>query len=322
VLPDQVDGVRGALTAVTGAPTTLYPMIRGRLVEVNGVRLDTAQYSDTRARRLAEREFNLSWSATLTGTNRISAGKWFGSATGVAAGISMEQGIAEQLKLKLGDALTYDIAGTPVTAKITSLRKVDWDSFRPNFFTLFAPGVLESMPQTFLGAVRIPEGQQSGAWLSALVQQYPNVLAIDVGEIMRQVQSIIEQVARAIEFVFLFTLAGGLLVLQAAIAATQDERRFDAAILRTLGASRAQLTAAQIAEFLVLGSLAGLLAAAGATATGWALSDRVFQIPFVANPMVWLFGIGGGALTVTLAGWLGTRGMMRLPPLAVIRQLG
>ena len=229
----------------------------------------------------------------------------------------MEEGIAKSLKLKLGDTLTYDIAGTPVSATITSLRKVDWDSFRPNFFTLFAPGVLESMPQTYLGAVRVPEGPQSGAWLSALVQQYPNVLAIDVGEIMRQVQAIIEQVARAVEFVFLFTLAGGLLVLQAAIAATQDERRFDAAILRTLGASRAQLTAAQIAEFLVLGSLAGLLAAAGATAIGYVLSDRVFQIPFSANPMVWLVGVGGGALIVTLAGWLGTRGMMRLPPLAV-----
>ena len=214
--------------------------------------------------------------------------------------------------MKLGDTLTYDIAGTPVTATITSLRKVDWDSFRPNFFTLFAPGVLESMPQTYLGAVRLPEGPQSAAWLSALVQQYPNVLAIDVGEIMRQVQTIIEQVAKAVEFVFLFTLLGGLLVLQAAIAATQDERRFDAAILRTLGASRAQLAAAQIAEFLVLGALAG--AARGRRARrrlGYVLSDRVFQIPFSANPMVWLYGVGGGALVVTLAGWLGTRGTMR-----------
>jgi putative ABC transport system permease protein len=322
VLPDQVDGVRAALKSATGSDVPLYPMIRGRLVEVNGKRLDTASFEDTRARRLAEREFNLSWSAELPKTNRLAAGKWFDGATGTAAGISMEQGIAESLKLKLGDTLTYDVAGTPVTAKITSLRKVAWDSFRPNFFALFAPGVLESMPQTYLGAVRLSDGAQSGAWLSALVQQYPNVLAIDVGEIMRQVQAIIEQVSRAVEFVFLFTLLGGLLVLQAAIAATQDERRFDAAILRTLGASRAQLSAAQIAEFLVLGSLAGLLAAAGASATGYVLSDRVFQIPFSANPIVWLIGVGGGALTVTLAGWLGTRGMMRLPPLAVIRQLG
>jgi len=322
VLPDQVDGVRAALRAATGSDTVLYPMIRGRLTEINGRRLDTAQYEDARARRLAEREFNLSWASALPKTNRIVAGKWFDGATGQAAGISMEEGIAESLKLRLGDTLTYDIAGTPVSATITSLRKVDWDSFRPNFFTLFAPGVLESMPQTYLGAVRVPEGPGSGAWLSALVQQYPNVLAIDVGEIMRQVQAIIEQVSRAVEFVFLFTLAGGLLVLQAAIAATQDERRFDAAILRTLGASRAQLMAAQIAEFLVLGSLAGLLAAAGATAIGYVLSDRVFQIPFAANPMTWLYGLGGGALIVTLAGWLGTRSMMRQPPLAVIRQLG
>ena len=322
VLPDQVDGVRAAMKDATGSAAQLYPMIRGRLVAVNGTQLDTTQYADTRARRLAEREFNLSYASELPKTNRLVSGKWFDGATGPDAGISMEQGIAESLHLKLGDTLTFDIAGAPVTAPIRSLRKVDWDSFRPNFFTLFAPGVLESSPQTYLGAIRLPEGPASAAWLSNLVQQYPNVLAIDVGEILRQIQTIIAQVAKAVEFVFLFTLLGGLLVLQAAIAATQDERRFDAAILRTLGASRAQLAAAQIAEFLVLGALAGLLAAAGATATGYVLSDRVFQIPFSPNPFLWLLGIGGGALTVTLAGWLGTRGMMRMPPLAVIRQLG
>jgi putative ABC transport system permease protein len=322
VLPDQTDGVRAALKSVTGQDVALYPMVRGRLVEVNGTRLDTAQYDDPRARRLAEREFNLSWSADLPRTNRLVSGKWFDGATGADAGISMEDGIATSLRLKLGDALTFDVAGTPVTAKISSLRKVDWDSFRPNFFTLFAPGVLESLPQTYIGAFRIPEGAQSGAWLSALVQQYPNVLAIDVGELIRQIQAIMDEVAKAVEFVFLFTLAGGLLVLQAAIAATQDERRFDAAILRTLGASKAQLAAAQIAEFLVLGSLAGLLASVGAIAIGYVLSDRVFQIPFSFNPMVLVYGVSGGALAVTLAGWLGTRGTMRHPPLAIIRQLG
>ncbi len=322
VLPDQVDGVRAALKVATGAAPMLYPMVRGRLVEVNGTRLDTAQYADARARRLAEREFNLSWASELPSTNRLVSGRWFDGATGREAGISMEQGIAESLRLKLGDVLSFDVAGTRVTAAIANLRKVDWDSFRPNFFTLFAPGVLEPMPTTYLGAVRMPEGAQSAVSLSALVQQYPNVLAIDVGEIMRQVQTIIGQVAKAVEFVFLFTLLGGLLVLQAAIAATQDERRFDAAILRTLGASRRQLTAAQSAEFLVLGALAGVLAAAGATGLGYYLSDQVFRIPFSANPMVWLYGMGGGAVVVTFAGWLGTRGTMQQPPLAVIRQLG
>jgi putative ABC transport system permease protein len=295
-------------------------MVRGRLVAVNGTPLDTTKYADTRARRLAEREFNLSYTADLSRTNRVVAGTWFGSARGAQAGISMEEGVTESLKLKLGDELTWDIGGSTVTAKITSLRKVDWDSFRPNFFALFAPGVLESMPQTYLGAVRAPE--TSSAWVAALVQQYPNVLAIDVGEIIRQVQTIMDQVAKAVEFVFLFTLAGAVLVLQAAIAATQDERRFDAAVLRTLGASQAQLTAAQVAEFVVLGALAGLLAAVGATAVGWLLADRVFQIPFAANPFVWLYGIAGGAIVVTIAGWLGTRSTVRQPPLAVMRQLG
>jgi putative ABC transport system permease protein len=322
VLPEQVDGVRALIARETGADVPLYPMIRGRLSAVNGVPLDTTRFSDTRARRLAEREFNLSWTADFPKSNRIVAGAWWGSAQGAEAGISVEDGIAESLGLKLGDALTYDIAGTPVSAKITSLRKVDWNSFRPNFFALFAPGVLEPLPATYLGAVRVPDALRGGNWLPALVQQYPNVLAIDVAEIIGQIQSIIAQVAKAVEFVFLFTLLGGLLVLQAAIAATQDERRFDAAILRTLGASRSQLNAAQVAEFLVLGALSGLLAATGATAVAYWLSDRVFQIPFAPNPLVWAIGIAGGAICVTIAGWLGTRGTLRQPPLEVIRQLG
>ncbi len=322
VLPDQVQGVRAALKALGGRDTVLYPMVRGRLVGVNGAPLDAARFDDPRARRLAEREFNLSWATDLPTTNHVVAGAFWDAKAGPDAGLSMEEGIAKSLRLNLGDTLSWDVAGTPIAAKITSLRKVDWDSFRPNFFTLFPPGVLDAMPQTWLGAVRVPPGSESARWLSGLVREFPNVLAIDVGEILGQVQSIMDQVARAVEFVFLFTLAGGLLVLQAAIAATQDERRFDAAVLRTLGASRAQLTAAQVAEFVVLGALAGLLAAAGATATGYVLADRVFQIPFSANPLVWLYGVGGGAIAVTLAGWLGTRGTARQPPLAVIREFG
>jgi putative ABC transport system permease protein len=319
VLPDQADGVRALIERDTGIAMPLYPMIRGRLVAVNGAPLDTTRFTSPRARRLAEREFNLSWTAALPRGNRVVAGTWWGAARGTAAGISLEDGIAHTLGLKLGDELTYDVAGTRVAAKITSLRKVDWNSFRPNFFALFAPGVLESMPRTYIGALR---AGNAGAWLTALVRQYPNIIAFDVGEIIRQIQSIIEQVAKAVEFVFLFTLLGGLLVLQGAIAATQDERQFDAAVLRTLGASQAQLRAAQIAEFLVLGALAGALAAAGATGVGYFLADRVFSIPFSASALVWVYGLAGGAAGVALAGWLGTRATVRRPPLEAIRQLG
>ena len=321
VLPDQVADARAQLAANTGADVAFRPMVRGRLVAVNGAEVDTKKYTDTRARRLAEREFNLSWADALPKGNTIARGTfWAPGARADDAGMSLEEGIADTLGVKLGDALTFDIAGSRVTATVTSLRKVDWDSFRVNFFALFPPGPLDAMPATYIAAFRAPDAK--GSWLPALVQKHPNILAIDIGEIVRQVQGIMDQVSRAVEFVFLFTLAGGLLVLQAAIAATQDERRFDAAILRTLGASQRQLRSAQIAEFLLLGALAGVVAAAGAIATGWALAEHVFKIPFEANPLVVVYGVLGGAAAVTLAGWIGTRATTRLPPLAVIRQLG
>ncbi len=320
VLPDQVEGARALLTASAKVATTFKPMVRGRLVEINGAAVDTSQYADPGTRRLAEREFNLSWSDELPSGNRVVKGSFWAPATrGAAAGISLEDGIAQSLHVKVGDTLTFDVAGTRTSAAVTSLRKVDWDSFRVNFFALFAPGALDDLPATYIAAFRVAPGES--AWLGDLVQRYPNLLVIDVGEVLRQVQAIVEQVARAVEFVFLFTLAGGLLVLQAAIAATQDERNRDAAVLRTLGASRRQLRAAQIAEFLLLGALAGLVASAGAVAIGWALAERVFNLRYVAEPLIWLYGIGGGAIAVTLAGWLGTRATVRQPPLAILRHL-
>ncbi|MEO8847125.1 MAG: FtsX-like permease family protein, partial [Casimicrobiaceae bacterium] len=321
VLPDQVASVRAQMSAISAREATLYPMVRGRLTAVNGAHFDTAQFGESRARRLAEREFNMSSLATLPPTNKIVAGAFWQPGAGKEAGLSLEDGIARSLKLKLGDTLTFDIAGTPLVARITSLRKVEWDSFQPNFFTLLPPHGLDGFPTSYLGAVQVPQGAAGSEWVSALVAQYPNVLVIDVGDVIRQVQTIMDQVSRAIEFVFLFTLAGGLLVLQAAIASTQDERRYDAAVLRTLGASRAQLNAAQVAEFLVLGALAGLLAASGASIVGYLLATRVFSIAFDFNAMLFVYAVLGGAVAVAFAGWLGTRDTLDRPPIEVLRQL-
>ncbi len=324
VLPEQVAEARADLAKGIGADVAFRPMVRGRLVAVNNAVLDTSTFADVQTRRLAEREFNLSWADELPKGNQVVRGAfWKPGTAGPAAegaGMSLEEGIAESLRVKLGDLLTFDIAGTQVSSQVTSLRKVDWDSFRVNFFALFPPGPLEALPVTYIAAFRAPA--DNNAWLASLLRKNPNILAIDIGEIVRQVQGIVDSVSRAIEFVFLFTLAGGLLVLQAAIAATQDERRFDAAILRTLGASQRQLASAQVAEFLLLGALAGLVAATGATAIGWALAKWAFKFPFEASALVWVYGIVGGALAVTLAGWLGTRGTARTSPLSVIRQLG
>jgi putative ABC transport system permease protein len=318
VLPDQVEGAHALLERELRLDAKLLPMVRGRLVAINEKPFDTSKLPEGRARQLGEREFNLSWTESLPQGNRVVAGEWW--KPGETGGASLEEGIAETLGIKLGDTITYDIVGTQVTAKVSNLRKVDWDSFRVNFFALLQPGMLEPLPKTYIAAFRA-DGAGS-AWLTSLVRAFPNILVIDVGEMLQQVQTIMDDVARAVEFVFLFTLAGGVLVLEAAIAATQDERRFDAAVLRTLGASRRQLSTAQVAEFLALGALAGLLAAAGATIVGYVLADRVFQIPFHWNPRLWVAGIVGAATCVAVAGWLGTRITLRQPPLAVLRQLG
>jgi putative ABC transport system permease protein len=308
--------VRDLLKRELAVDAVTYPMVRGRLVAINEAPFDTTKLNDERARRLGEREFNLSSVGELPASNTIVAGRWWRA--GETDGVSLEDGIAATLGIKLGDTLTWDFVGTRLSARVTSLRKVAWDSFRVNFFAVFPPGVLAAMPTTYIAAVRVPAGNTR--WLTPLLREFPNVLVIDVGEILQQVQSIIEQVARAVEFVFLFTLLAGILVLEAAIAVTQDERRYDAAILRTLGASQRQLRAAQVTEFMAIGGLAGVLAATGATITGYLLASRVFQIPFHWNPWLWAIGIAGGAIGVAVAGWFGTRSTLSQPPLAVLRQ--
>src|SRR5437588_5802045 len=194
VLPDQVSGVEAMLKRELAVDATLQPMVRGRLVEVNGAPFNAAQLADDRARRLGEREFNLSWTDALPVGNRVVAGQWWSTgASGPGAGASLEEGIAHTLGIKVGDTLTYDVAGSRVSAKVTSLRKVDWDSFRVNFFALMAPGALDAQPATYIAAFRAPPG--AGTWLSPLVQQFPNILVIDVAEILHQVQTIVEKVA-------------------------------------------------------------------------------------------------------------------------------
>ncbi|CAG0989955.1 hypothetical protein BURK2_02326 [Burkholderiales bacterium] len=343
IQPDQIEALGPFLKARGVSSSSVYPMVRGRLVEKNGRAVSPRDYADERAQRLVDREFNLSWMTELPKGNEVVAGKWWGTAAPPGpqrapatkreqapaegevqgeegAGMSLEQGIGESLGIKLGDRLVFDIAGQTVSTTVTSLRKVQWDSFRVNFFAVFPPGVLENMPRSHITSFRAPA--ETRALASDLVQAFPNVLMIDVTEIMAQVQNVMDQVARAVQFVFLFTLIGGLLVLQAAIAATQDERQFDAAVLRTLGANRRQLAAAQLAEFATLGALAGLLAAGGATLLAWLLSREILNIPYRPDPWVWVIGVSCAMVGVALAGWLGTRRILDRPPLWVLREVG
>lgn len=301
----------------------LYPMVRARLTRINERAVASADYADDRARRLVDREFNLSWAARMQRDNLLVAGRWWGDGTGKNAPrsdqFSMEDGIARALGIKLGDVLTFDAAGNRFSAEVTSLRKVDWDSFNVNFFLVAPPGLLEQQPVSYVTSFYLPSGNIE--LLNALVKQFPNFLLIDVAQVLAQVQKMIAQVSRAVQFVFLFTLVAGLVVLYAAIASTQDERLYQATIMRTLGASRAQLARANIAEFAMIGALAGLIAAAGANALGYLIAQRIINIDYNFSLAVWMIGVGCSILGIAVAGYLGTRQVLRVSPLRVLRQL-
>lgn len=298
----------------------VFPMVRGRLIAIDGKPVSSASYIDDRARRLIDREFNLSWAQRPRQDNIIVAGRWWSEEDPDRAQLSVESGIAETLRIRLGDELAYDVAGSVVKAKVTSLRKVEWDSFRVNFFVIAPPGLLDGLPVSYVTSFHLPPDRSD--LMHRLVQAFPNFLVIDVASVLDRIQKMMDQVARAVEFVFLFTLAAGLAVLYAAISATRDERLHDAAILRTLGAGRRQLVSAQLAEFALVGALAGLLAAAWATALSYAVSVNLLNIPFAVNPWVWFTGLFCGAAGVAFAGWLGTRGTLDHPPLSTLRALG
>ena len=229
----------------------------------------------------------------------------------------MEEGLAKTLGINTGDTLAFDVAGSRFSATVTSLRKVDWDSFKPNFFVIANPGLLKGYPASWITSFHLPAGREDV--VTELVHKFPNVSVIDLSALMAQFQRITDQVSRAVEFVFLFAIAAGLVVLFAAISSTQDERVFEGAILRTLGASRHQLMVMQLAEFLTIGLLAGTIASAGAVGLAMVLADRVLGVPYEFHWMLPLTGILIGGAGVAIAGLLGTRRAVDSPPLQTIR---
>ena len=319
VQPDQVAPLQRFLSTHGIGASGLYPMVRARLVAINGQAVTAETYSDPRAQRLALREFNLSWASRPQTDNRVVAGKWWPADEQAKRWISFEQGLAETLGLRLGDVLIFNIAGTQLELKITNLRSVEWDSFNVNFFAVLPPGVLEAYPATYVTSLYLPAADKP--LLASLIKQFPNVTVLDVEALLNKVRAIMDRVSLALEFVFLFTLLAGLTVLYAAIEATQDERRFEGAILRTLGARRWHLLNGLFAEFLTLGLLAGLLAALAASVLARVLAQQVFHFSYAFNPWIWLLGTIAGALGVGIAGTLGARQVLRQPPLKTLREL-
>lgn len=315
--PEQVQSIVAFFAGQGIERPALSPMIRGRLTAVNGKPVEPEQYEDERARRLVEREFNLSYTGQLPKGNRVIAGAWFGTDT--APQFSVEDGLAKTLGLKLGDSLTFAVAGTPVDARITSLRKLDWDSMRVNFFVIAPPGVLDTFPASFITAFHLRE-EQAG-FTNRLVAQFPNLTVIDMSAIMRQFQGVMAQLSSAVQFVFGFALLAGVAVMLAALESTHAERGFEMAVLRTLGARNRQLRSALLAEFAALGAAAGALAGIAASAIGWAIAHFAFSLDYLPSLLPVAVAAPLGVICVTVVGWFGTRRVLQQPPLASIRAL-
>ena len=312
--PEQGDAFQATLKAAGVARYDWYPMIRGRLVQINGTAVAPGRYTDERAQRQVEREFNLSHAAQLPAHNLLAGGAWVPDE---ADGLSVEDGLATTLGLKLGDTLTFDIAGIQRSGRITSLRKVDWGSMRVNFFVMFPLARMDDLPLSYISAFRAPE---TPGFDRALARQFPNLTNVDLSASLAQVQKVLDQVIRAVEFLFGFTLAAGLVVLFAAVSATRESRAREYAVMRAVGAGSRLLRQVQRAELLGVGALAGLLAAVAALVVGGVLARQVFEFSWAPSPWVPLFGAVAGALLALAAGWWGLREVLRRPVMDTLRR--
>lgn len=326
VQDDQVAEVREFIAARGLDAPTLVPMIRARLVAHNGRAVDGRSYAargeddaGRRARRLAEREFNLSTAQALREDNEVVAGRFWGAARPARPELSVEVEFAETLGWKLGDRIAFDIAGSRFEGTITSLRKVDWESFRPNFFVLASPGALDGQAASWITAVHVPPSD--ARFTAALVQRFPNLTVIDVEAVLKQVRDTADQVRTVVQVVFWFALAAGVLVLLAAVSASQDERLLEGGVMRVLGGSRRQLRLAQASEFAAIGLLAGLVAAIAASVLAGVIATRVFDIPWQPDLAMAATGAAVGTVAALLAGLWATRRVLDTPPSVTLRAL-
>ncbi|MBM9914788.1 MULTISPECIES: ABC transporter permease [Stenotrophomonas] len=327
IQPEQRDSVLAALQGLGADDASIEPMATGRLIAINGkppLRVDRTPADDTRPQGEGQRDdddenrpLNFSWRSTFPPANTLVNGT-FWKPDSTAAEASVEIGWAKRYGVYPGDRITIAVGEQEREFTVTSVRKADWNTFRPNFFVLLNPNAVGDTPHNLLSAFHLPAGQAAG--LGALVRAQPNLSLLDVDAVISQVRDVMERVAQAVQLVMVFSLLAGVLVLLAALQATAGERRYDSAVLRTLGATRRQLRGAVLVEFGALGALAALLAVGAAAVIGVAVSQKVFELPLLPPwPGLLLGGLLGIALSL-LAGWLGTRRILHTPPALALRE--
>jgi putative ABC transport system permease protein len=314
VQPEQAGLVQARLAQLGLGQVRLEPMVRGRLVAIDGREVHAADYAQERDRALVEREFNLTARSDLPAHNPLVGGRWFETGSGEA---SVEEGIAGRLGIGLGQMLRFDVGGTTLEARVTSLRKVNWDSMRVNFFVILAPPLPDDAARTYITAVRIGPAQEAG--LAALVHEMPNLTVIDIGQLLGQFRDLLGRLGQAVELLFSLALAAGVAVLVGALLAGEDERAREAALLRALGASRARIAWAQRLELAIIGTLAGLLAAGGATLLACLLAHQAFEFDFTPRPWVLGAGLALGNLAALAGGALALRRVLARSPVEALR---
>ncbi len=299
------------------APPALSPLVRARMTAINGETVKDRSYPEPGGEWFANREHNLSWAAEPSSSNEIVEGEWWANDYDGPPLVSIEAEQALETGLGIGDVLDFEVAGQPLTATIASVRTVNWDSFQPNFFLVFSPGALEDFPTTYIASMRIEPAERPA--LVELVRAHPTISVIDLDAILQQVRGIIEKASLAVQAVFVFTLAAGIAVLFAAVQSTIDERRFESAMLRALGARKRVVFAGVMAEFAALGAAAGFLAAAGASVLAAVVAVQLFDLPYTFNPLLWVAGVAAGIVVVCLSGWFAARSAINSAPVDVLR---
>jgi len=318
IQPDERERVAGILERHGIAAPEFTPLVRARISHVNGTPMSEYEPVDEHARRELTDDLNLTWTAELGDDNEILRGAWW-SPGDTRPQVSIEEDELLDMGLSLGDELTYTVAGQSVTAQITSARRIHWDSFRPNFFMVLNPGVLDEFPRTFITSFFV-EADQRAVTLD-LARELPSISVIDIDAVLDQVRRAMTRAALAVQYVFLFTLAAGIMVLLAAIQSTRDERLYESAVLRTLGAGRRVVLQGVAAEFTALGVLAGTLAAFGAGIIGYFVAGELFELDYVPGPTLWLAGLVAGGCVVGISGTLAARSVVNEPPVATLRRI-
>lgn len=316
IQPDQVDGFGQRLESENIDVAGIFPMVRARLASHNGVATITDD-EDSRQQRRARREYNLTYANEQPLAGEVVEGEWWPSDGSAEPQWSIEEDWANDRGYSIGDTLTFRVAGVDVTAPITNFRKVDWESFQVNFFVVASPVTLQEMPATFVTSFQIESDFSTAT--SGWARAFPGIATIDIGAIMNRIKILMDRASLAVEYVFLFTVLAGICVLLAAVQSSQSERIRESALLRALGASHQQIKRAVIAEFAILGAIAGFLAALFATVVAWALSRFVFELPFQVNMWLWIIGVLGGAIGISIAGFLATRRVLVTPPVVALR---